>query len=53
MTKRDRIATVLTVAWGIFGFWSLSRSSWDFLELLVFWGPIIGYWGYRFINKSE
>ena len=50
MTKLDRIATVLTLAWGIFGIWSSSRISWDFLELLVFWGPIIGYWGYRFVK---
>ena len=52
MSQKDRVAIVITVAWGIFGIWSASRSSWDFLELVVFWGPIIGYWGYRFIKKN-
>jgi len=47
MSKRDRIAIVLSLGWALFGY--LNTSNDDFLIWMI---PVFIYWAYRFIKKD-
>jgi len=51
MTKRDRIAIVVTIAYTILILNLGEMRMWD--DILLFLIPVFAYWGYRFINKAE
>jgi hypothetical protein len=51
MTKRDRIAIVVSLGWWIFLFYGFGTF---FDEKVLLWMiPVLLYWSYRFIKKDE
>ena len=51
MTKKDRIAVSISVAWLFLGIMiSIAENDWG--PFLVFESPLVIYWGYRFIKND-
>jgi hypothetical protein len=51
MTKKDRIAVSISVAWLFLGIMiSIATNDWE--PFLVFESPLVIYWGYRFIQND-
>ena len=48
MSKRDRIAIVISLGWTLFVFMEFKYLN-DFLSWMV---PVFAYWAYRFIKKD-
>lgn len=52
MTKKDRIAIVVSIAWFLFALAFAMSSNAYFSVFLIVASPVLLYWGYRFIKND-